>query len=162
MKAAIDASPLIYLTKIGRLDVLAQYEEILVPPEVLAEIERGRQTGHMEALEIRRLVEGGRLRVRKGGRPHAEWNLDPGETAVLTLALRARVDEVVTDDRAAIAVAKYLGLRPVSVPFLLLRERRSGRMTQEAFEGTLRRLLSAGYYLSPELHHHLVEAGREP
>lgn len=160
MRAAIDASPLIFLTKIGRLDVLDQYLEILVPPEVISEVERGLASGHPEALEVRGLIEKGRLRIRKGGRPRTEWNLDRGEAAVLALARRANVDEVVTDDRAAISVAKYLGLRPVSVPFLLLRERRSGRLSQEAFEAALRRLLGVGYYLSPELHTRLVAAGR--
>ncbi len=160
MRAAIDASPLIYLTKIGRLDVLDGYDEILVPSEVLSEIERGLERGHPEALEVRRLVEKRRLRVRKAGRPRAEWNLDPGEAAVLTLARRAKVDEVITDDRAAIGVAKYLGLRPVSVPFLLLRERRAGRLSQKEFEAVLRRLLGTGYYLSAELHARLIAAGR--
>ena len=159
MRTAIDASPLIYLTKIGRLDVLDGYDEILVPSEVLSEIERGLERVHSEALEVRRLVEKGRLRVRKAGRPRAEWNLDPGEAAVLTLARQARVDEVIMDDRAAIGVAKYLGLRPVSVPFLLLRERRAGRLSQNEFEAALRRLLGTGYYLSPELHDRLITAG---
>lgn len=159
MRAAIDASPLIYLTRIGRLDVLRQYEDVLVPPEVMSEIERGLEQGHVEALEVRKLVEGGRLRLRKAGRLRGEWGLDRGETAVLAIALKEKVDEVVVDDRAAIGVAKYLGLRPVSVPFLLLRERRSGRMSQESFERALRQLLSAGYYLSPDLHQRLVEAG---
>ena len=160
MRAAVDASPLIYLTRIGRLDVLDQYEEVLVPPEVVSEIERGLDAGHPEALQVRRLVEMGRIAVRKGGRPRSEWNLDRGEAAVLALALRVGVDEVVTDDRAAIGVAKYLGLRPVSIPFLLLRERRSGRLSQEAFEASVRRLLTEGYYLSPDLHHRLIAAGR--
>lgn len=161
MKAAVDAWPLIYLSRIGRLDLLDQYEEILVPPEVVAEIERGLQAGYTEALEVRRLREAGRLRVRRAGKPRTEWNLDPGEAAVIALALRAKVDEVVTDDRAAIGVAKYLGLRPVSIPFLLLRERRSGRMSRQAFETSLRRLLTRGYYLSPDLHERLRAAGRD-
>jgi len=72
MRAAIDASPSIYLTRIGRLDVLDEYDEILVPPEVLSEIERGLERGHPVALEVRRLVEKGRLRVHKAGRPWAE------------------------------------------------------------------------------------------
>lgn len=160
MRAVVDASPLIYLTKIGRLDVLYQYDEVLVPPEVLAEIERGLAAGHPEVLEVRRLVETGRLRVRRAGKPRAEWNLDPGEVAVLALARRAKVDEVIVDDRAAIGVAKYFGLRPVSVPFLLLRERRAGRLSQTEFEGALRRLLGVGYYLSAELHSRLIAAGR--
>ena len=161
MRAAVDASPLIYLTKIGELRLLRQYDEVLAPPEVIAEVERGLESGHPEALEVRKLVEDGSLQIRKAGRPRTEWALDRGEAAVLALALSLRVDEVVPDDRAAIGVAKYLGLKPVSVPFLLLRERRAGRMTQSAFEAALRRLLTAGYYLSPELHHRLVEAGRD-
>lgn len=161
MRGAVDASPLIYLSKIGRLDVRGQYDEVLVPPEVVEEIERGLTSGHMEALEVRQLVERGRLKVRKAGRPRTEWNLDRGEAAVLALALQSKADEVVTDDRAAIGIAKYLGLRAVSVPFLLLRERRSGRVSQEAYEEALRRLLGAGYYLSPELHHRLIAAGRD-
>ncbi len=160
MRAAVDASPLICLTRLGRLDLLRQYDEVLVPPEVVAEVERGLEAGHPEALEVRKLVDAGAIRVRKAGRPRTEWALDPGEAAVLALALRNRVDEVVTDDRAAIGVAKYLGLRPVSVPFLLLRERRAGRMSQVTYETSLRRLLTEGYYLSPELHHRLIEAGR--
>jgi len=160
MRAAIDASPLIHLTKIGRLDVLDTYREILVPREVISEIERGLAAGHTEALEVRRLVDKGRLRIHKGGRPRTEWNLDRGEAAGLALARRGKVDEVVTDDRAAIGVAKYLGLRPVSVPFLLLRERREGRLSQNDFEAALHRLVNAGYYLSLELHERLIAAGR--
>jgi len=160
MRAVVDASPLIYLVKIGRLELLDQYEEILVPPEVLREIERGFEAGHTEFLQVRRMLEGRRLRVRKAGKPRAEWNLGRGEAAVLALALRTKADEVVVDDRAAIGVAKYLGLRPISVPFLLLRERRSGGLAQTSFEGSLRQLMSTGYYLSPNLHQKLVEAGR--
>ncbi len=159
MRAVVDASPLIYLAKIGRLDVLGQYDEALAPPAVIREAARGLERGHPEALQVRKLVEADRLRVRKSGRLRGEWNLDAGEKAVLALALRERVDEVVVDDRAAIGVAKYLGLRPVSVPFLLLRERRSGRLSREAFRDSLERLLSEGHYLSAKLHRELLEAG---
>jgi len=159
MRTAVDASPLIYLAKIGRLDVLGPYAEVLAPPAVIAEVERGLERGHLEALQVRKLVETGRLHVRKSGRLRGEWNLDAGEKAVLALALKERVDEVVVDDRAAIGVAKYLGLRPVSVPFLLLRERRSGRLSQEAFRDSLDRLLSEGYYLSAKLYRELLAAG---
>ena len=159
MKAVIDASPLIFLTKLERLDVLRQYEAVFAPPEVIAELERGREAGHPEALEISSLLDHGTIKMRKGGKVRSEWNLHQGEAAVIALAAKVKADEVITDDRAAIAVARYLGLRPVSVPFLLLRERRSGRMSRELFEVNLRRLLAAGYYLSPELHQRLVEAG---
>ncbi len=160
MRAAVDASPLIYLGKIGRLDILEQYSEALVPPEVIAEVERGREKGYTEALQVQRLVELGRVKVRRVRQLPGEWNLDRGETAVLALALREKVDEVVVDDRAAIGVAKYLGLRAVSVPFLLLRERRTGGLSQEAFKECLNRLMAEGYYLSTTLYNKLLEVGK--
>ena len=160
MKAATNTSPLIFLTKIGRLDVLEQYDTVFVPSEVLAEIEAGRRLGHEEALSVEALVERGRLKVARGGGLRGEWNLDKGEMAVLALALRREVDEVVVDDRPAIAGAKFLGLRPVSVPFLLLRESRAGRMSQNDFERSLRDLLGSGYHLSTLLYERLLKEGR--
>lgn len=160
MRAVVDASPLIYLTKIQFLELLNQYAEVLVPPEVVAEVERGLAKGYTEALQVRRLVEEGKIKVRKVKRLPGEWNLDVGEAAVLALALRERVDEVVVDDRAAIGVSKYLGLRPVSVPFLILRERRSGRLPEQTFYEAINRLMSAGYHLSARLYQQLLDAGK--
>jgi predicted nucleic acid-binding protein len=161
MKAAADASPLIFLARIGKLDVLDEYDIVYVPSEVLEEIEAGLALGHSEALGVRERVESGRLKVARGGRLRGEWNLDRGEMAVLAIALRRRVDEVIVDDRPAIAAAKFLGLRAVSVPFLLLRARRDDRLSQADFEQALRRLLGEGYYLSTLLYERLLQASRQ-
>jgi len=160
MKAVVDASPLIYLCRIGRLDLLRQYREVLIPEAVMDEVEEGRARGHMEALDIRRLVRTRVARVVRAPRTKREWNVGPGEAAAISVALKERVRESVIDDRAAIAVAKFLGLRPVSVPFLLLRDRKAGKTSQKSFETDLRHLLSEGYYLSPELVERLIREGR--
>jgi len=161
MRAVTNTSPLIYLSRIGRLDLFRQYREVLIPEKVLEEIEAGRKRGHPEALDVRRLVRTGHARVVRVPKVRREWNLGPGETAAIALALRERVDEIVIDDRAAIAIAKFLGLRPVSIPFLLLRDRKKGQTRQQAFEAALRRLVGEGYYLSPDLVDRLIKEGRE-
>ena len=161
MRAITNTSPLIYLSRIGRLDLFRQYREVLIPEKVLEEIEAGRKRGHPEALDVRRLVRTGHARVVRVPKVRREWNLGPGETAAIALALRERVDEIVIDDRAAIAIAKFLGLRPVSIPFLLLRDRKKGQTRQQAFEAALRRLVGEGYYLSPDLVDRLIKEGRE-
>jgi len=161
MRAVTNTSPLIYLSRIGRLDLFWQYREVLIPEKVLEEIEAGRKRGHPEALDVRRLVRTGHARVVRVPKVRREWNLGPGETAAIALALRERVDEIVIDDRAAIAIAKFLGLRPVSIPFLLLRDRKKGQTRQQAFEAALRRLVGEGYYLSPDLVDRLIKEGRE-
>jgi len=161
MRAVTNTSPLIYLSRIGRLDLFRQYREVLIPEKVLEEIEAGRKRGHPEALDVRRLVRTRNARVVRVPKVRREWNLGPGETAAIALALKERVDEIVIDDRAAIAIAKFLGLRPVSIPFLLLRDRKKGQTGQRAFEAALRRLLTEGYYLSPGLVDRLIKEGRE-
>jgi len=161
MRAVTNTSPLIYLSRIGRLDLFRQYREVLIPETVLEEIEAGRKRGHPEALDVRRLVRTRNARVVRVPKVRREWNLGPEETAAIALALKERVEEIVIDDRAAIAIAKFLGLRPVSIPFLLLRDRKKEQTRQRAFEAALRRLLSEGYYLSPELVDRLIKEGRE-
>jgi len=161
MRAVTNTSPLIYLSRIGRLDLFRQYREVLIPEKVLEEIEAGRKRGHPEALDVQRLVRTGHARVVRVTKVRREWNLGPGETAAIALALRERVDEIVIDDRAAIAIAKFLGLRPVSIPFLLLRDRKKGQTRQRAFEAALRRLVREGYYLSPDLVDRLIKEDRE-
>jgi predicted nucleic acid-binding protein len=160
MRAVTNTSPLIYLSRIGRSDLFEQYREVLIPEKVLEEIEAGRMRGHSEALDVRHLVRTRNARVVRVPKVRRQWNLGPGETAAIALALRERVDEIVIDDRAAIAIAKFLGLRPISIPFLLLRDRKKGQTGQRAFEAALRRLLSEGYYLSPELVDRLIKEGR--
>ena len=161
MRAVTNTSPLIYLSRIGRLDLFRHYREVLIPEKVLEEIEAGRKRGHPEALDVRRLVRTRNARVVRVPKVRREWNLGPGETAAIALALRERVDEIVIDDRAAIAIAKFLGLRPVSIPFLLLRDRKKGQTRQRAFEAALRRLVREGYYLSPDLVDRLIKEDRE-
>src|SRR2546430_5718984 len=98
MRAVTNTSPLIYLSRIGRLDLFRQYREVLIPEKVLEEIEAGGKRGHPEALDVRRLVrtrDAPGVRVPKVRR---EWDLGTGETAAIALALKEPVDEIGTAD----------------------------------------------------------------
>src|SRR5256885_15324441 len=76
MRAVTNTSPLIYLSRIGRLDLFWQYREVLIPEKVLEEIEAGRERGHPEALDVRRLVRTGHapgVRGAQGRRGREPW-----------------------------------------------------------------------------------------
>lgn len=161
MRAGIDASPFIFLTKLEALDVLTYYEEVLTTAEVIAEVLPEARPDDAEALRVSQALEAGVVRrVEVQGRLERDFGLGRGETSFLVLARQERLDEVIIDDRAAIGVAKYLGFRVVSTPFLLLRERAAGRWTRERFDQALDRLLAANYYLSPRLLERIREAAR--
>lgn len=161
MRAGIDASPLIFLSRLEALDVLAHYEEILTTAEVIEEVLPEGRPDDAEALRVRQALETGVVkRVEAQGRLERDFGLGRGENSLLVLAGHERLDEIIMDDRAAIGVAKYLGFRVVSTPFLLLRERLAGRWSYERFAGALDRLLTANYFLSPRLLERIREAAR--
>lgn len=161
MRAGIDASPLIFLAKLDALDVLTYYQEVLTTGEVLAEVLPETGVDDPETLRVRQTLEAGVVKeVETSGRLDRDFGLGRGETSLLVLAGQERLDEVIVDDRAAIGVAKYLGLRAVSTPFLLLRERAAGRWSLNRFERSLEQLLDANYYLSPRLLERIRKAAR--
>src|SRR5438067_13372593 len=107
MRAVTNTSPLIYLSRIGRLDLFRQYREVLIPETVLEEIEAGRKRGHPEALDVRRLVRTRNARVVRVPKVRREWNLGPEEADGIALGLEVRVEEIVIDGWAGIEVGTF-------------------------------------------------------
>lgn len=159
-RAVVNASPLIFLAKLGRLDLLPH--PCGTTPEVLEEVRAGAREGHKEALEVGKLAQEGRLVVRPAKMPSipSEAGLHPGEASLLQLALDEHVKEVIVDDYAANRTAKLLGPRPVSTPLLMLRASRHGDMTPEEFRRLLDRLVESRYFLSAPLYQRVVELSR--
>src|SRR5438445_13567923 len=104
MRAVTNTSPLIYLSRIGRLDLFRQYREVLIPEKVLEEIEAGRKRGHPEALDVRRLVRTGHARVVRVSKVRRERNLGLGDNALIVLALSQRSADNSKEDGAAIRI----------------------------------------------------------
>jgi hypothetical protein len=126
----VNASPLISLAKIGRLDLLhAAERDVLIPAAVAKEILAG-PTGDPAsiALTARDLAEpiptASRVEV-------VEWGLGAGETAVLSLALDRGATAVI-DDREARAAARSLGVRLIGTLGVVIRARREGRIPSAA------------------------------
>lgn len=139
-----NASPLISLAKIDRLDLIAAAgRQVLVPAAVASEIRQG-----PEGDPARRAIEAG------FAAPHAEvavipevlpWSLGRGESAVLSLAHRMGATAVV-DDRDARVAATALGIRSIGTLGIVLNARRSGTLAAAA--PTILQLRAAGLRLS--------------
>lgn len=162
LDAVTNASPLIFLAKLGDLELLP--EEVATTPLVLEEVHAGDPKDHPEVDLIDTVVDQGRIRsieAEPSQLPREVAGLHEGEASVLALARERDVSEVIVDDRVAIRTAKALGLSPVSTPFLLLRATRQGALTTDGFERRLDQLLEHGYHLSPRLYRRLREAAEQ-
>jgi len=161
MKAVVNASPLIFLTKLDRLALLPN--PCGTTPAVLDEVRAGVAQGHPEAVAVEALVATGALVVRdaKPSGLAARAGLHAGEASMLQLAVDAGVGRVIVDDSAAIRTAKLLGLAPVSTPFLFLEARRAGAIDAPEFRRLLERLVAHRYFLSAPIFQRLLDAGAD-
>ena len=130
-----DAGPLIHLDELDCLDLLADFDRIVVPDVVWREVERYRPTA-LDQKTIR--LE----RLKPRDEPSAELNslhrllaLHAGEVQALQLAQELGADLLLTDDAAARLAAKTLPVSAHGTLGILLRAmRRRQRIPEEILD----------------------------
>jgi predicted nucleic acid-binding protein len=150
VKVIVNATPLIALALIERLDVLqALFDEVIVPAEVYHEvIIQGAGKPGAQAL-----AQATWLQVVPSPPSSAIapllTGLDAGEMAVLLLAQQIHPDWVVIDERQARRIAFALGLPVKGTLGILLAAVLAGLLTRQEALQDLQRLLSVGIRISP-------------
>lgn len=125
-----DSSPLIYLSKLGRFDLLRSlYGSLVVPKTVWEEIVLG-GAGLPEADNLRRAKDQGWLRIESAGPfPAAAATrlrtLDRGEAEAICLALQLRL-VLLIDEADGRAAAEALGVEVAGTVGVLARAKRHG------------------------------------
>jgi predicted nucleic acid-binding protein len=146
----VDTSPLIFLAKLDRLDLLRRSaDQIVAPPAVFREIDEYPDSASKQiedaktswlsirAVEDRRLVD------------VLMADLDAGEAEVIALALESEAERVVLDDLDARRLAQRLGVAPVGTLGLLLAAKLRGEIPSLRTE--IDRLRQAGFRVGPTL-----------
>lgn len=145
-EAVVDASPLIYLSRAGLIELLRLASpRILVPFPVSREIRRrGPADPAVQVLDATEWLK------EVGPEPIFErvllWDLGPGETAVLSRALARPGSLAILDDLAGRRCAESLGIPLIGTLGLVLRAKRKGSIP--AARPVVERLCEAGMYLS--------------
>jgi hypothetical protein len=157
----VDTSPLIFLAKLNRLDLLRKSaDEVLAPAAVIEEVraypdEASRKIEDAlgswlreEKVEERRIVD------------VLLADLDFGEAEVIALAHESSAERIVMDDLDGRRFARRLGLEPVGTLGLLLAARLRGELGSLREE--IERLEREGFRVSPSLRASvLLAAGEE-
>lgn len=137
MIVVADASPLIFLAKLERLDVIAEvlgtdiHFSVLVQNEVL-----GPEVADAESQALKEFFV--RCRIHPSGKVRSYATaLSAADNATLALAIRLRADWLLADDRILRVLAEAQGVRPLGTLGLLLRAQRHGILAPKE----IRRLL---------------------
>ena len=155
-----NASPLIFLAKLNRMDLLSLgVEEVLVPSGVLEEV-RAKRDDAAQQVEARL---GHWLKECSWTRPELVQllpDLGHGEREVVAQALQEQILSVALDDLDARRTARRVGLQPVGTIGLLLAARKRGMLPSLADE--LERLRALGFRVSASLCEQALHEAGEP
>jgi predicted nucleic acid-binding protein len=155
----VNASPLIFLTKVGLLDALQEQSvPVLVPDVVLTEV------GGLDPDDpaIRAVQQSQWMRVVSTPTiPDVvlAWDLDAGESAVLAVALDQPGAMVILDDLPARRCARVLNIPTQGTLGLVLVAKRQRLIP--AVRPVLEQLRHAGMYMSDRLESQVLEAAGE-
>lgn len=160
LKVVCNSSPLIHLSKIGRLHLLTNlFQEILVPEEVLLEsVENSNDSPDAKDIEQApwiRVIKIEDTDLKKA----LMLMLDEGEAASIVLAIEQRADLVILDDYDGRIVAKEYRLNVIGTIGVLLRAKLTGKISSLRHE--LDSLKDSGFWLSEELYQRALEESGE-
>lgn len=143
----VNASPLISLAKIDKLDLFIEIgNEIILPEAVVSEVLQGSIND-----PARKALESGwgqnRIKV-ENSMDIIEWGLGSGETAVLSFAKLKNATAVI-DDKAARTAAKVLGINVIGTLGIILLCQKRGLI--KSAEEEILSLKKSGLFIETQL-----------
>jgi predicted nucleic acid-binding protein len=151
IRGVVDASPLILLGKIQRLELLGKiFSEVVVPFEVAREVKSGPRDDPA-ALWFMSPGSGVSFISEPNVLPEIEkWDLGKGESAVISFCVAGDSSyRAILDDRAGRRCAQVFGIRYMGTLGILIRAKNLGLI--DDLEKDIFELQSVGANLSPAL-----------
>ena len=162
MSWVFDATPLIYLAKAERLDVIETLDGPRIVPEAIHHevVTTGVERGYDDARRIERAVEAGLVDVDLDDSPVADRlqrhpGLSDADVAVLACA-DARDGVAVMDESAGRSAAEVEDIETRGTAYLVLSAVKRGAMAPERGHRTIDAMVDAGWYVAPDLYTKIV------
>jgi predicted nucleic acid-binding protein len=163
MPVVSNTSPVLNLAVIGRLSLLHdQFGEILIPNAVLEELRIQEDLPGSQAM--REALKEGWLLIQGVSNQSLvsvlQRELDNGEAEAITLAVQAKAEWILLDEKEGRKIAKSLGLNVTGILGILLRARQEGKLpSMQKAMNQLQEL--AGFRVGPELYADLMRKSGE-
>jgi hypothetical protein len=161
MVVVSNASPIISLAIVGRLDLLPQvYQHIVIPQAVADELAQqpgrpGADPAHVAWLTVQVVQDRSRVAT-------LQQQLHPGEAEAIALALELPADILLMDERRGRHIASTLGIDVTGVLGTLIAAKRQGILPQvrPVLDDLIQR---AGFRVAPHLYQRVVQlVGEQP
>ncbi|MBO3839811.1 MAG: DUF3368 domain-containing protein [Thermoproteota archaeon] len=161
-----NSTPLIYLSKVGRLNIIKDvFGKIFIPEAVFNEaVVQGKMLKISDAFIIEKAVGDWILREQVKPEISAEFSfldtntkLGPGEKEALKLCKQLNAEFFIVDDREARRVSKILRITPVGTFGVIIQAFRQNSITKNEALKTLDDLIKAGLRIDSTLYRMMIE-----
>lgn len=162
MLVVSNASPLIFLLKIKRLDLLKSfYGEIHIPETAFKEIV-AKKADFPE--EITDFLKRGFIKIEEihiHDKNLSDLNIHKGEEHALLLALERKADLTIVDDKRARIAAEFLGLNFTGTLGVLLEALKKGVIDLSEFKVLLKKLIDSGFRIDITVYDRVLEEAEQ-
>lgn len=162
VKIVSNSTPLIYLSKISRLDLLKKlFGTVIIPSEVYQEVViKGQEEGYVDANIIENAIRSGWIKVKPVKKQKENLKefreIHQGEIAVINLYFSEKADIVLMDEACVRQVARSFGLNVRGTVYVLLLARSKKLITTKQTKKLLEELIRVGFRLSPEIYSRII------
>ncbi len=158
-KIVSNASPIINLAKINKLDLLEKlYQKIIIPRAVFKElIERAHDKENIQA--IKSIIDNNIIDVQEVQSDvlvtALEKDLDPGESAAIALAVEIKAELVILDERDARETAEIYNLKKTGFIGILMKAKQKGFI--DSVEKYLDQAIEKGFWIDEKLYQSIIK-----
>src|SRR3989344_1931333 len=160
-KIISNSSPLMYLAKIKRLDLLKRlFKEIIIPEEVYNEVVvKGKQEKFTDAFFIENALKDGWIKIKKVKKRKFERllsEIDIGESAVINLAKETNADLILIDDASARTIAESIGLNVKGTLYVILLAFKNKIINKKEAKSLVDELVFSEFRISSDIYAEII------
>lgn len=157
-----NSSPLMYLSKLNKLNLLKElFKEITIPKEVYEEVViKGKEERYFDVIAIEAGIKEGWIKIKEEKIESFDdliSELDLGERALINLAKKLKPSLLIIDDASARTIAESLGFNVKGTLYILLKAYKKGIIKQKEIKELIKRLIILGFRLSQEIYIEFLE-----
>ena len=154
-EAITNATVLILLSKIGRLNLLQIYNPILTTPQIRAEVLGKKEFPIKEKTDLEQYFSDN-IKIESAVH-NLDLDLGYGETSALSLCIEKKIRVFLSDDKKARKTAEVLSIKVIGTLGIILENIRQNKITKQEAKKILRLLLECSYYLSAETYAKIID-----
>ena len=161
MKVVSDSTPLIYLSKIGCINLLKNlFEKIIISREIYEEVVvSGKKRKKNEILLIENLIEQKFIILKYPKSVIEIENLDKGEKECISLCKELSVSNLLIDEKKGFDIATMFNLTPIRTTSILIILLDRKIISLIKYKELLKRLPEEGYFLDASTYEKLLSIG---